>query len=75
MSFRPNLIHAERWLSVMGYLPEGLRTGETEYRYAAHCKQMGLSGAGVNVLVPLLAHGAETWEHNNGGVSWNQLGL
>lgn len=75
MSFRPNLIHAERWLSVMGYLPEGLRTGETEYRYAAHCKQMGLSGAGVNVYVPLIAAGAETWEHNNGGISWNQAGL
>jgi hypothetical protein len=75
MSFRPNIIHAERWLSVMGYLPEGLRTGETEYEYARHCKQMGLSGAGVDVYVPLTAPGAETWEHNNGGVSWNQQGL
>lgn len=75
MSFRPNLIHAQRWLDVMGYLPEGLRTGETEYAYAEHVKRVGLSGAGVNVYVPLTAPGAETWEHNNGGVSWNQQGL
>lgn len=73
MSFRPNLTHL-RWWEVMGYLPEGLRTGETEWHYAAHCKRAGAS-AGVNVLVPLCAYGFDHWQHNNGGVSWNRSGL
>lgn len=74
MSFRPNLTH-QRWWDVMGYLPEGLRTGETEWQYAAHCRMAGQSGAGVNVLVPLTAPGRETWAHVNNGVSWNRMGL
>lgn len=74
MSFRPHLFH-QRWLDAMGFLPERLRTGETEYTYAAHCKMRGGLDVGVDALVPLIAHGAETWHHNNGGNSWNQRGL
>lgn len=74
MSFRPHLFH-QRFLDVFGYLPEGLKTGATEYAYASQVKQIGLSGGGVDVLVPLSAAGADTWEHNNGGVSWNKMGL
>jgi glycosyltransferase involved in cell wall biosynthesis len=74
MSFRANLTH-RRWWEVMGLLPEGLRTGQTEWNYAKQCKDIGNSGAGVDVFVPLTAPGAETWEHNNGGISWNQQGL
>lgn len=74
MSFRPHLFH-QRWLDAMGYLPERLRTGETEYTYAKYVKQRGQLGVGVNALVPLRAYGAETWHHNNGGNSWNQRGL
>lgn len=73
MSFRPNLTHL-RWWEVMGYLPESLRTGETEWQYAQHCKNIAHT-AGVNVLVPLSAYGREHWQHNNGGKSWNQSGL
>jgi GT2 family glycosyltransferase len=74
MSFRPHVFH-QRWLDSFGYLPERLRTGETEYTYAKHAKQRGQMGVGVNALVPLRAYGAETWHHNNGGNSWNQMGL
>lgn len=74
MSFRPHVFH-QRWLDAMGFLPERLRTGETEYTYAAHCKNRGGLGVGVDALVPLRAYGAETWHHNNGGNSWNQRGL
>ena len=74
MSFRPHLAHM-RWFEVMGYLAEGLRTGETEWEYSGRCKQRGMAGAGVNAYVPLVAHDAETWHHANGGVSWNQMGL
>lgn len=74
MSFRPSLSH-RRWWEVMGPLPEGLRTGETEGRYALHCKQQGLEGAGVDVLVPLTAPGRETWVHNAAPFSWNQRGF
>lgn len=73
MSFRPSLTHS-RWWEVMGYLPEGLRTGETEWQYAAHCKSVG-AGGGVNVYVPLCAYGFDHWQHNNEGKSWNQSGL
>lgn len=74
MSFRPNLTH-RRWWECMGYLPEGLKTGETEWQYAAHCKQRGREWSGVDVLVPLSAYGFDHWAHNNGGVSWNKAGL
>jgi len=74
MSFRPHLFHT-RWLEAFGYLPERLKTGETEWSYSGSCKQRGNIGVGVNALVPLRAYGAETWHHNNGGKSWNQLGL
>jgi glycosyltransferase involved in cell wall biosynthesis len=74
MSFRPNLTHS-RWWEVMGYLPEGLKTGETEWTYAQHCKSIGRSAGGVNVLVPLCAYGYDHWQHNNGGKSWNHSGL
>lgn len=74
MSFRPSLSH-RRWWEVMGPLPERLRTGETEGRYALHCKQQGLNGAGVDVLVPLTAPGRETWVHNAAPFSWNQRGF
>lgn len=79
MSFRPNITHW-RWWEVMGYLPEGLRTGQTEYQYAAHCRMVGQSSVqhgsgGVNVFVPLTAPGRETWAHVNNGVSWNRMGL
>lgn len=73
MSFRPHLFH-QRFLDVFGYLPEGLTTGRTEWEYAAQVKRVGPE-SGLNVLVPLIAHGAETWEHNNNGVSWNKMGL
>lgn len=73
MSFRPHLFH-QRFLDVFGYLPEGLTTGRTEWEYAAQVKRIGPE-SGLNVLVPLTAHGAETWEHNNNGVSWNRMGL
>lgn len=74
MSFRPHLAH-QRWYEVMGYLAEGLRTGETEWEYSGRCKQRGMAGAGVHAYVPLVAHDAETWHHANGGKSWNQMGL
>lgn len=74
MSFRPNLTH-RRWWEVMGFLPEGLKTGQTEWQYAAHCKQVGRSWGGVDVLVPLCAYGFDHWAHENGGVSWNRMGL
>lgn len=74
MSFRPHLAH-RRWFEVMGYLAEGLKTGETEWEYSGRTKVRGMAGAGVNALVPLVAHDAETWHHANGGVSWNQMGL
>lgn len=73
MSFRPHLFH-QRFLDVFGYLPEGLRTGQTEWEYAAQVKRIGPE-SGLNVLVPLTAPGRETWEHNNNGVSWNKMGL
>lgn len=73
MSFRPHLFH-QRFLDVFGYLPEGLTTGRTEWEYAAQVKRIGPE-SGLNVLVPLTAPGAETWEHNNNGVSWNKMGL
>lgn len=74
MSFRPHLAH-QRWFEVMGYLAEGLRTGETEWEYSGRCKTRGMAGAGVHAYVPLVAHDAETWHHANGGKSWNQMGL
>jgi glycosyltransferase involved in cell wall biosynthesis len=74
MSFRPNITH-RRWWDVMGFLPEGMKTGETEWAYARQVKERGIMGAGVNVLVPMCAYGFEHWHHNNGGVSWNRLGL
>lgn len=74
MSFRPHLFHA-RWLEVFSYLPEGLRTGQTEWEYSGHCKEIGMNGGGVNALVPLVAHDGATWHHNNGGNSWNRRGL
>jgi GT2 family glycosyltransferase len=73
MSFRPNLTHL-RWWEAMGYLPEGLKTGETEWTYAQHCKQAG-AASGVHVFVPLCAYGFDHWQHNNGGKSWNHSGL
>lgn len=74
MSFRPHLFH-KRFIDVFGYLPEDYKTGATEWQYAAQVKAIGVAGGGVDVLVPLRAYDAETWEHNNGGVSWNRLGL
>jgi glycosyltransferase involved in cell wall biosynthesis len=74
MSFRPHLAH-RRWFEAMGYLAEGLRTGETEWEYSGRTKARGMAGAGVNAFVPLVAHDAGTWHHANGGVSWNQMGL
>jgi hypothetical protein len=72
MSFRPHLFH-QRWLESYGWLPEGLKTGQTEWVYAQHCRERGLQGSAPAVLVPLIAHGAETWHHV--GVSWNKRGL
>lgn len=74
MSFRPHLF-TRRWVQVMGMLPEGLKTGRTEYTYAAHVKQMGQSGVNVDVLVPLTAPGRETWAHDAAPESWNRKGL
>ncbi len=72
MSFRPHLFH-RRWLECYGWLPEGLKTGQTEWLYAQSCKARGLQGSAPAVLVPLSAYGFDTWAHV--GVSWNKRGF
>lgn len=74
MSFRPHLF-TKKWVQVMGMLPEGLKTGQTEWTYAQHVKQMGQGGANLDVLVPLTAYGRETWAHDAAPESWNRKGL
>ncbi|MCC7208318.1 MAG: glycosyltransferase family 2 protein [Anaerolineae bacterium] len=72
MSFRPHLFH-RRWLEVYGWVPEGLKTGQTEYLYAQACKARGQQGSAPAVLVPLSAYGFDHWAHV--GESWNKRGL
>jgi glycosyltransferase involved in cell wall biosynthesis len=74
MSFRPHIFH-HRFIEVMGYLNEGLKTGETEWEYAGRTKRIGSQGGGVDVLVPLCAYGCYHWRHDAADVSWNQRGL
>lgn len=71
-SFRAHLSH-KRFHNAAGPFPEGIPSGQCEWVFNQHAKQLGIAGKLPSVLVPLCAYGFAYWAHT--GDSWNRKGL